>query len=250
MEGKYKLSADMEKTTHLPVPLIVFWIVFALGVIIFMVFVYTKIREDSDSFLDTLPLLIICCILLLFPIWLFCWIYNTMKSSRSMKKHLENWTIIEKKTEITCFSYYYSSDRDFGTEEWYYIIATDWINSYRSKLFQRVRLSWSYFRISVDRDYCQKNWIPYSPRDPKYDGDFTMKRIREIDQQIDSLKEQSKDMGFFAKIKNNSKISKLNDEKGKLFPPSLICNGRNLYLWDEVTVLVNPDNPKNYEMRI
>jgi len=70
---KFKVSDDIEKNSKLPVPIIVISVIFALGVIIFFVFLYTKIREDSDWFLDILPLLIICSILLLFPVLVFYW---------------------------------------------------------------------------------------------------------------------------------------------------------------------------------
>lgn len=245
MEEKYKVSDDIEKTSHLPVPLIVFWIVFILIDVIMMISVYSHVKEDSIWFL------VVWCILLLFPIWLFYWIYTTIKSSNSMKKHLENWTIIVKKPLITKFQFYYDSDVDGRhSESWYIVVASDWMETYRSKLFQRAVITWWYYKESIDKDFLQKNGIPCSPRDPKYDKDSVIRRIREIDEEIDILKEQEKSMSFFAKIKNKSKISKLNVEKDRLFPPSLICWWKKLYIWDEVEVFVDPDNPKNYEMKI
>lgn len=250
MGEKFKVSDDIEKNSKLPVPIIVISVIFALGVIIFFVFLYTKIREDSDWFLDILPLLIICSILLLFPVLVFYWIYTTMRLSKNMKKHIENGTVVIKKATITKFSYYYYSDRDFGTEKWYYIIACDWIDTYSSKLFERAFLTWWYYEESIDKESLQKKGIPSSPRDPLYNTEAVLKRIKEIDDEIDLLTEEKKSKSFFSKIKINSKINDLNSEKNKLFPPSLICGWRNLYIWDEVTVLVDPDNPKNYEMRI
>jgi len=168
-----------------------------------------------------------------------------------MKKHLENWTIIIRKPLITEFQYYYDSDADGRhSESWYIIVANDWVNIYRSKLFERAILTWWYYDESIDKEFLQKKGIPYSPRDPLYNVEVVLKRIKEIDDEIDLLTEEKKSKSFFAKIKINSKINDLNLEKNKLFPPSLICGWRNLYIWDEVTVLVDPDNPKNYEMRI
>lgn len=247
MEEKFKVSNDIEKTSKLPVPLIVFIVVFTLVIFIFL-FAYIKNGKSSIYGYDYWFFVVIG-LFFLFPIWMSFWIYKTLKSSRSMKKHIEDWTIITKKAEITRFSYYYSSD-DHGSDEWYYVTATDGMNEYKSKLLERARLTQWYLNESINKDYCLKKWIPYSPNDPKYNKDFVLKRIKEIDEQIDLLREESRDMSFFAKIKNQFKIDKLYEEKNKLFPPSLICNGRNLYIWDEVTVLVDPDNPKNYEMQI
>ena len=188
MEQKYKVSKDIEKTSKVPIPIVIFALIFML----ILIFIFWIVASQGGAD-EIWWWYVIWWIFILIPIWMLYYVFRTVKLSRSLKKHIENWTIISKEIEITKFDHYYSSDED-GTTEWYYIEGTDWSEIYKSKLFENAMLSWWYYRGSVDKDSLHSKWISQSPK--------------------------------------------------------LIYSWGSASIWDRVIVLIDPDNPKNYEIQL
>ena len=126
MEQKYKVSKDIEKTSKVPIPIVIFALIFML----IPIFIFWIVASQGGAD-EIWWWYVIWWIFILIPIWMLYYVFRTVKLSRSLKKHIENWTIISKEIEITKFDHYYSSDED-GTTEWYYIEGTDWSEIYKS----------------------------------------------------------------------------------------------------------------------
>lgn len=155
------------------------------------------------------------------------------RNNASLYKHVNSWTIIVKKAEITKFEYYYSKDDDYHTStKWYYIIAMSWDSSYKSDLLEGAKLSEWYGKISVDKSYFQGN-----------------NNLVEENKLLTQGSENNVIISKLWWILNNQNLYGTNDTNWWHLP-SLMCEDKKWDLWDEVTIYVDPDNPENYKMEI
>ncbi len=200
---------------------------------------------------------------------LFCWwilgafwytILHWRKAEKTLLNHINNWTIVVKRPIITEFQYYYDRDSDGHSESWYRVIATDWLMEYKSPKIMNSFFTWEWW-ITIDKDYYIQRWIPYSLNDSAYLKSLEYARFKKLDQQLEMLKEQYNYLDEKEQKKLMKEIKELEKEKILLLPHHLVSRWATYviwsepiitecYIWDEINVFVDPDNPKNYLMEI
>lgn len=171
-------------------------------------------------------------------------IYNN-----KLYEHLKNWTMLEKKAIITKFKHFRIDSENSVSREWYYIVAYIWKQKYISDDINGIVL-WA-VRKDIDKKFYEKRGIPYSPRDPKYNNEYKGRldaKKKEINAKLAEMSEEYVRASRFKKIFITWKANKLNMELIKLVPISLPYKDNVYFIGDEITVLVDPDNPRNYIM--
>lgn len=169
---------------------------------------------------------------------------------KSLRRHLKNGTALEKKVEIESFQYYRDYDLDKTQSlsgEWYFVICYSWWHKFETKMeWAHSYLHWWCNVDIIDKNYCEEKWVPYSPNDPNYDEDAINRKIKNIWGRIELLEKQLKEEKWGDKSELREKLWQLNDEMKKMVPPYIVYRNRRYYIWDELTVYVNPNNHKTY----
>ena len=251
-----KIRKILEKNNSASTWIMIFFCVFTGFTLIFFgtFFIPYMIRDFS----------IFKVIFLMFRFWILgvSWytILNWRKAEKILLKHINNWTVIVKKPKITKFEYYYDSDSDGHSESWYIVVADDWETEYKSPKIMNSFFTWEWWS-DIDKDYYLQRWIPYSLDDPAYLKSLEYARFKELDQQLKTLKEQYNFVDEKEQKKLKKQINEFENEKILLLPQHLVSRWATYlrwsepiitecYIWDEINVFVNPDNPKNYLMEI
>lgn len=197
--------------------------------------------------------LVRCIVLWIFVLlWIYCIVWTIRSIIRDRRIHYlsENKAFVVKKAEITRFEYfsYPETERRMG-KKGYIIVAYVWSQKYKSKEIG----DWAIWfeRRNFDKKYYEKKWIPYWPKDPNFNEEFKKlaeAKLREIDLKIAELREEWERSSMFKKFRIAWKIDKLQIEKNRIYPLSMPYRWHNYYIWDEIDVYVDPDNPKIYIM--
>ena len=222
-----------------------FWIFCLISIII----IISIISDEKEFDWWTVFLLIIPALLLGFGIWGILFTIRSITYSKKLYEHLRNWTMLKKKAIITKFENFRIDSENNFTREWYNIIAKIWNQRFKSEDIN-IQIYWAIGK-DIDKKFYEKKGIPYSPTDPKYNNDYKKRRDakkKEIDAKLDEIKFEYAYGSRFKKLILTRKINKLNLELIRTSPKSLPYKGKEYYIGDEITVLVDPDNPKNYIM--
>jgi hypothetical protein len=215
------------------------------------VLIITAIINEESKFSRWLVLLLIVPLfLLIFGIWGIAYTIKHRVYNNRLYEHLKNWTILEEKAIITKFKYFreHDTEHSFG-KEWYIIVANIWEHIFKSEKIN-VLIFWAEGK-DIDKKFYEEKDIPYSPNDPKFNKNYKKRqddRIKEIDAQLAWLSEELEHVSRFKKKKIQKEINKLVIEKIWTSPKALPYKGKSYYIGDEITVLIDPDNPKNYTM--
>lgn len=151
-----------------------------------------------------------------FDLFFLCGIIWGVKTNKSMLNHINNWTVIKKKVKVISFSYY-SYDDDHIIKSWYEVFASDWLKMYSRN-----------FAGAVTRS-----------------RPLLIQEAKDVECKIKSLEEQLKYVWRKDKIRIKNEIKWL-----QLKNKYLLYNGKEIHIWDEVTLYFDPDNPRNYIMDI
>ena len=251
-----KIKEILEKNNSASTWILIFlWVFTGLSLIFFGVLFMPHLIKDFS---------ILKVVFLIFRFWLLgaFWyaILHGRKAEKILLEHINNWTIIVKKPKITEFEYYYDSDSDGHSSSWYIVVAQDWWVEYKSWKILNSFFTWERW-ITINKDYYIQRWIPYSLNDPKYLESMEYVRAKELEQQIKILKDQCAYVDEKEQKKLNKEIKELEKERVLLLPQHLISRWAtyviwsesimtDYYIWDEINVFVDPDNPKNYLMEI
>ena len=185
-------------------------------------------------------------------VWILGIVYTIREMIRDNRIHylFENNAFVVKKAEIVRFKYFsYPGTDSSDGKRGYVIVAYIWSQKYKSKEIG----DWAIWfeRRNFDKKYFLKKWIPYWPKDPAFNEEFKKTaeaKLREIDLQIAELREEWERSSMFKKFRLAWKIDKLLIEKNEIYPLSMPYRGHKYYIWDEIDVYVDPDNPKIYIM--
>ena len=238
---------SLEKNLNDFYPVLVFFCFF----IVISVIIITSIVSDEGKFSWWLVLmLIIPVILFIFGVWGTVYALRHRYYDKKLYEHIKNWTILEKKAIITKFKYFREMNiRHNIGKEWYVIIANIWEQTFKSDKIS-VLILWAEWR-DIDKKFYEEKGIPYSPSDPKFNADYKRReeyRIKEIDAQLAWLSGEFESASWFRKNKIQKEINELVVKKALTSPKALPYKGKSYYIGDEIIVLVDPDNPKNYIM--
>lgn len=244
-ECKYKSSETHEGYSTPKAAFFVLWFFCFITLFVSVSFVSYIKSYNSASF--SLGWCILSWIFLL--LWIYCvaWTIKSIIRDRRIHYLLENKAFVIKKAEITRFEYF---DHPRDGKRGYIIVAYVWSQKYESKEIG----DWVIWfeRRNFDKKYYEKKWIPYWPKDPNFNEEFKKSaetKLREIDLQITELREEWERSSMFKKLFWFAwKIDKLLIEKNGIYPLSMPYRGHNYYIWDEINVYVDPDNPKIYIM--
>jgi len=229
-----------------------FWIFF----LIWMVIVFANIDElmsikiefNIGFFLWLIFILIPFCILFI-GLWGIIYTIKHRIYNNRLYEHLKNGTMLEKKAIITKFKHFRVDHENSASREWYVIVANIWKQKYKSEDIEWIVL-WARWK-DIDKKFYEKRGIPYSPRDPKYNNEYKWRldaKKKEINAKLAEMSEEYVRASRFKKIFITWKSNKLNMELIKMVPISLPYKGNVYFIGDEITVLVDPDNPRNYIM--
>jgi len=217
-------------------PIIFFLAFFVLFILVFTVFAF---RSNAIAWMFCLFMLIWAFAFLVYMVSYCC-------EYKSLCNHLKKGTVLIERVSIDSFEYY-----SFDEDSWYYVICYNWWEKYKENLkWAQSYLHWWCKVDLIDRDYCKKKWVPYSPNDPKYDEEAMNKKKKNMYSKIELMEKQLKDAKWKDKDEIKEEIRKLNDEMKKIVPPYVYYKNRRLYIWDEITVYINPNNHNNYIMDI
>ena len=182
------------------------------------------------------------------------------RANKKLLNHINNWTIIIKRPKICGFLYVSNRDSDGFTTSWYFIIADDWWIEYRSPRLTDSIFTWEKW-ISISMDYYTQRWILYSLSDPRYIKSAEFVRVKEIEQKIETLQKQCNYVDRKEKKNLLKEIAELKKERITLLPHHLVSNwdsylswsdtnSSDFYIWDEINVFIDPENPDDYVMEI
>ena len=225
--------------------LVFFWIFCLIPILIII-----SIISDEEFSRWTIFMLIIPVFLLGFGIWGILFTIRKIIYNKKLYEHLQNWTILEGKAIITKFKHFSTPSTETQmSREWYIIEAKIWGHKLKSEKID-ILIFWINGK-DIDKKFYEKLGIPYSPKDPKYNNQYKERREikkKEINAKLSEIKQEYVDASWIKKIFLTRKINKLNNELTLTAPISIPYKGKSYYIGDEITVLVDPDNPKNYIM--
>ena len=175
--------------------------------------------------------------LILFPI---CSIAIQIKKAYHLEKVIESWSAIRKKVKIIDFQF----AKDGGgweddTSEWYYVVVSDWQDDYDGMFHRWARIVWKKEEELKNDKFYEENWIILDLKN----RDITRKQL---DDKIEELKIKQSEASFFKEWKIRIQIWELKNKKNDLEPYHLHTREWDFYIWDEYTILIDPDDPSNY----
>lgn len=207
-----------------------FWVV----IMIFMPFVNIWIEMYKDS--PTRGKITILGLILL----AICNIVIKIKKAYRLEKVVESWSAIRKKVKVIDFQFARNGGGwDDDTSEWYYVVVFDWENDYDGMFHRWARIVWKpEDEIKKDKFY-EENWITLDLKDKD-------KTRKQLDDKIAELKLELPKAKFIKDVKLKMKIWELENKKKDLEPYHLHTREWDFYIWDEYTILIDPDDPSNY----
>ena len=214
-----------------------------------LIIIISIINEEKEFSWGIVFMLIIPSLLLIIGIWGILYTIRHLIFNKKLYEHLKNWTILEQKAIITKFEYFRVDSENSISREWYIIVAKIWEQKFKSKEINLL-IFWAEGK-DIDKKFYEKKGIPYSPKDPKYNNDYKKRedaKKKEIEAKLAEIKLEYANASRFKKIKLNKEINKLHLELIRTSPKSLPYKGKEYFIGDEITVLIDPDNPKNYIM--
>jgi len=185
--------------------------------------------------------------------------FNRKNKEKILLNHINKWTIIVKRPKISEFRYYRYKDVDEHIRSWYIVVARDSWVEYKSLEDSKAFFTWESW-ISINKNYYSQRWIPYSLNDPMYLDSMEYVKTKQLEQQVKTLKDQIVYVDGKEKKKLKKEIAWLEKEIDLLLPQHLISHWPYLmwsksiithcYIWDEINVFVDPNDPKNYIMEV
>jgi hypothetical protein len=169
-----------------------------------------------------------------------CWIVFKILKLYRLNKAIESWSAIRKKAKIIDFQFAKNGGGwEDDTSEWYYVVVFDWENDYDGMFHRWARIVWKpEDEIKKDKFY-EENWITLDLKDKD-------KTRKQLDDKISELKLELPKAKFIKDIKLKMKIWELENKKKDLEPYHLHTREWDFYIWDEYTILIDPDDPSNY----
>ena len=171
---------------------------------------------------------------------LICRIAFKIRKLYRLNKAIESWSAIRKKAKIIDFQFAENGGGwENDTSKWYYVVVFDWENDYDGMFHRWARIIWKLEEeIKKDKFY-EESGIPLDLKN----RDITKKQL---DARIEELKLKQKEASFFEKWKIRIKIWELKNKKNDLEPYHLHTREWDFYIWDEYTILIDPEDPSNY----
>ncbi len=164
----------------------------------------------------------------------------TIKRDIHLQNLIESWSAIRKKAKIIDFQFAENGGGwEDDTSKWYYVVVFDWENDYDGMFHRWARIIWKLEEeIKKDKFY-EESGITLD----LINRDITKKQL---DARIEELKLKQKEASFFEKWKIRIKIWELENKKNDLEPYHLHTREWDFYIWDEYTILIDPEDPSNY----
>lgn len=153
------------------------------------------------------------------------------------------WWWIIKKLKINEIKECYRKDDDGSRFGWYIIVTKDWDNEYSTERFIN---SWIKYTGCWWQTYEILNYlnVEFNPLDIKWTKDILKQKKSELESEI------WLDSRFYSKIWKKNMLREVNklldtfDDWAKI--PILEINWKKITIWDEMTVIVDPNDNKNY----
>ena len=225
-----KQKSELPKPIGCLIALIVLWILFLIWW--FFLSMWIEMYKDAPFRWKI--------IFRIFILLAVCYIVLKIIRISHLHKAVESWTAIRKKAKVIDFSYGYNGwGGEDDTSNWYYVVVSDWIDDYDWMFHRWARIIWKLDEDLKKDEFYKENGITLDLNN----RDITRKQL---DQKISEIELQMSDVWFFKKWKLKVKIWELKNKKNDLEPYHLHTREWDFYIWDEYTILIDPDDPSNY----